>query len=500
MTRAKLFRSGSVVALAAATLAGCADGLTDLNQNPNSPADVAAPLLFSAGVQSVVGRALGSTFFWDYTNAWSQHWAKIQYTNEDRYQLRPEANDAHWSGFYAGGLLDLHRVVLKGDSVGQPGWRAQGLVMRTWTIGIVTDTWGDVPYTQAFQGMSSIDGQNAATQPAYDTQETVYRRIFQDLRAANTTLAGNPATITTEDLIYQGSAVRWRRFANSLRLRHAMRLSQVDALTTIDAAQEFRDALAAGVFTSNADNAMLRYETVKPSNNPINEIFQTRLDHTVSRTVVDSLRSLNDPRLPVYAELPAVHAGGDPYDYSLYRGQTNGASKADVGFSQLSMLGEYFLRPDAPAVLQSYAEVLFLRAEAAARGWTAEDAAAMYEAGIRASMEFYGIDRDLVTAYLAQPRVRYPAGGTFQQQLAAIQMQKWIALFDNGPESWAEYRRTGYPTLTPGPAALNGGVLPTRFRYPNVEYAVNSANVTAAVANLRDGNDAAMRAFIWWDR
>lgn len=495
MTRSKLLRSGSMVALAAMVAAGCDEGLTELNQNPNTPADVAAPLLFSSGIQSVVGRALGSTFFWDYTNAWSQHWAKIQYTTEDRYGLRPAANDAHWSGFYAGGLFDLHRVVLKGDSVSKPGWKAQGLVMQSWTMGIITDTWGDVPFSEAFAGMSAIGGNSTATQPAYDTQEAVYAKLFTDLAQANSILAGGPAMITAEDLIYHGSAVQWRRFANSLRLRNAMRLSEVDAQTSINAAQQFRDALAAGVFTSNADNAMLRYESTEPSNNPINEIFQTRLDHTISKAMVDSLKSLNDPRLMVYAELPAIYADSSSTQLNLYRGQTNGAARSDAPFSQLSMLGEYFLRPNTPAVLQSYAEVLFLRAEAAARGWTAENAANMYHAAIRANMEFYGISDARIDAYLAQPRVQY-AGGTVAQQVAQIQLQKWIALFDNGAESWAEYRRTGYPTLTPGPAALNAGVLPTRFTYPNVEYAVNSANVSAAATRLGTNN---MRVKIWWD-
>jgi hypothetical protein len=499
MTRAKLFRSGSLAALTAVTLSACADGLTDLNQNPNSPPDVAAPLLFSSGIQSVVGRTLGSTFFWDYTNAWSQHWAKIQYTNEDRYQLRPEANDGHWSGFYSGGLQDLHRVVLKGDSLNMPGWTAQGLVMQSWTMGIITDTWGDVPFSEAFAGMNANEGEAGAVQPAYDTQEEIYAQLFTDLRQANTILAGNVQLIGTGDLIYGGSRTEWRRFANSLRLRHAMRLSEVDAQTSINAAQEFRDALAAGVFTGNADNAMLRYEVSKPSNNPINEIFQTRLDHTISKTMVDSLQALNDPRLPVYATLPAIHADEDPNDLSFYRGQTNGATSADANFPALSMLGDYFLEPNTPAVLMSYAEVLFLRAEAAARGWTTEDAAEMYEEAIRASMQFYGIESSRIDAYLAQPRVMY-AGGTVREQVRQIQMQKWIALFDNGIESWAEFRRTGFPELEPGPAALNNRILPTRFRYPNVEYAVNTANVNAAAANLRNGSDAAMQSQLWWDR
>jgi hypothetical protein len=500
MKISKLTRTASVIALAALAASACDDGLTDLNENPNSPANVAAPLLFSAGTKGVVDRAFGSTFFWDYSNAWVQHWAKIQYTTEDRYGLRPAANDAHWTGFYSGstlgdgGLIDLHRVVLKADSLNQPGWKAQGLTMRTFTIGIVTDTWGDVPYSAALQGIEALGSKPEAVQPTYDTQESIYRQMLADLRTANQLLVPGPAVIGSEDLIYNGNAARWRRFANSLRLRYSMRLSDVDAITTIDAAQEFRDGLAAGVFAANADNAMLRYATVEPSNNQVNEVFQTRLDHTISKTMVDTLKALRDPRLPVYAELPAVHAGKDVNDLTLYRGQTNGAASSDAPFAQLSMLGARFLAPDAPAVLMSYAEVLFLRAEAAARGWTTENAAQLYRSAIRANMEYYGIRDTAIDAYLAQPRVQLPAGR--EAQIAQIQLQKWIALFDNGAESWAEYRRTGYPQLKPGPrATFNSGVLPTRFSYPNVEAAVNAANRDAAAGRQ---NGANMRTPLWW--
>lgn len=501
----RLARSTSALALAALAAGACDDGLTDLNENPNSPADVAAPLLFSAGTQGVVARALGSTFFWDYSNSWAQHWAKIQYTNEDRYQLRSAANDAHWTGFYAGtitgggGLNDIHRVVMKADSLDKPGWMAQGLTMQSWTMGIITDTWGDVPYTDAFRGIQALAGNAAVTQPKYDPQETIYRGLLTDLRQANAALAGGtPDMITTEDLIYGGDRHRWQRFANSLRLRFSMRLADVDAKTSINAAQEFRDALAAGVFQSNADNATLRYTSVKPSNNQVNEIFQTRTDHTISKTTVDTLKALQDPRLPVFANLPAVHAGKDPNNLSLYVGQQNGVFPSEVApFGEISMLGDYFLRPDAPAVLMSYAEVLFLRAEAAARGWTSENAAELYRAGIRASMEIYGIDRDRINAYLAQPRVQFPTSGSMEAKIAQIQLQKWIALFDNGAEAWAEVRRTGYPRLCPGPRAGNSRVVPTRFVYPNVEYAVNGENVKAAIANFVAADD--MQSLVWWD-
>lgn len=500
-------KSAAVLALTALAVGACDEGLTDINRNPNAPEAVPAELLFTSGVTYGVGRALGSTFFWDYSNAWAQHWAKIQYTNEDRYQVRPTTNEAHWQGFYVQSLMDFQRAIAQSDSLDQPNKVGPAMVMRAWNMQIVTDMWGDAPYTQALRGLEAIGGDASVTRPAYDTQKDIYYSLMASLDSATAMMSAGGDTYGEADLIYGGDPASWQRFSNSLRLRMAMRLSAVDAPK---AAAEAVAALAetGGVIDSNAENALLAYGA-RPSNNPVHENFLTRLDHTISKTLVDSMRAVNDPRLELYAELPeavvASHSEEELDTFAerlpFYRGQTNGRPAADAPFAQLSMLGDWFLRPETPAPLMTAAEVYFLRAEAAARGFTSESAAAMYEAGIRASMSYYGVPTAAQAEYLAQPRVVFPVAGTQDEQVAAIQFQKWIHLFDNGPEAYAEVRRTDAPSLrvVPNPHSSAGGLFPGGFAYPASEQSVNDANRQAACARPTNSNCLSIQRLLWWD-
>jgi hypothetical protein len=228
MKLSRLTRTASFIALAAVAASACDDGLTEINENPNTPSRVPSELLFPTAVQSAVNRALGSTLHYDYAATWIQHYAKIQYTNEDRYQLRSTGNDAHWLGFYAGALQDFQGVIAKADSTGEPNKKAAALVMKSWTMGIVTDVWGDVPYTQANLGLDAIGGDRSVTSPKYDPQQVVYNGLFAELTAAAKMITPSGSNFGTADLIYGGDMAKWRKFANSLHLRHAMRLSQVD--------------------------------------------------------------------------------------------------------------------------------------------------------------------------------------------------------------------------------------------------------------------------------
>jgi hypothetical protein len=255
------------------------------------------------------------------------------------------------------------------------------------------------------------------------------------------------------------------------------------------AAAEFADALSDGVFASNEDNAVLWYLADGTSGHPIYEYENTpRIDHAISSTMVDSLKNLADPRLPFYAKPNAAGA---------YRGEIPGTTN-DQPLNQISRVGEWFARADAPAYVMTYAEVLFLQAEAAERGWIPGDPAELYRRGIRAAMEQFNRSGDAFTdipgtaidAYLAQSRVAYNG-------LPSIGLQKWIALYGNGPEAYAEWRRTGYPVLQPGPNAANDGLIPRRLRYPVSEESLNGANLQAAIT--RQGG-AGMNDRVWWDR
>lgn len=457
----------------AASAAACDEGLTDLNENPNEPTQVSAEFLFTNGTEAAVTRALGAGLHMDLTALWAQHYGEMRYTEEDRFELRDPTINTHWTGFYAGPLQDFNEVVTQGDTLERPNVEGMGIVMRSWTFQIVTDLWGDVGYTEALRGRTP----GSPNTVKYDPQQVIYQGLLAELAAAQALFDPAGFRMGNGDLIYRGDPAKWKKFANSLRLRMAMRMSQVDATAGRAA---FQAAMAAGVFTANADNAVLTYVDNGVDVHPIFASQRAAPTHGINATIVDSLKSLADPRLGIYADR---NAGGN------YKGEIP-ASQTDVSLDSISRIGTFFSRAAAPSYLMTYAEVLFLQAEAVERGWMTGDAAALYRAGITAHMQMLGVPAAAITTYLGQTRVAY-AG------LPSIGLQKWIALYGNGPEAYAEWRRTGYPNLRAGPDALNDGRIPVRLPYPTIEQSLNNAALQEAIT--RQGG-AGMNNPIWWDR
>jgi hypothetical protein len=454
---------------------GCADGLTDLNQNPNEPVNVGAEFLLPAAIVSGASRTHGSTLNMDLVGLWVQHYAEHLFTTEDRFEVSDAAVSGHWTNFYAGPLRNLYEVQVQGRETERPNYVAVGSVLSSWLMQVITDLWGDAGYSQALLGR---DSRPDMTVP-YDAQQNIYDGILSELQAAAAMIQPDGPKIVQGDLLYRGNMDRWRRFANSLRLRAAMRLSHRDPAR---ASAEFAAALAGGVFTSNADNAVLNYVDNGIDVHPIFAYERTRNDHSISATMVDTLKALSDPRLTLYAR---ANSDGE------YIGTPNG-SYAERPLSTISRIGTYFARADAPAVIMAYSEVLLLQAEAAERGWTAGNAGDLYRQAITAAMSQIDVPQAAIDAYLAQPAVQY-AGG--QQGLQQIGLQKWISLYGNGPEAYAEWRRTGVPNLVAGPDALNDGQIPIRLQYPEREHALNRIEVETAIARQAG---ATMNTPVWW--
>lgn len=473
MSRSTAFRAVMVAMLVAVT-SGCDNNLTDYNRNPNAPDEATAEQLFANATVSSITRVFGSGLHMDITALWVQHYAEHLYTIEDNYVISDGTIGGHWSGFYTGPLNDFQMVIEKGREEGRGNVEAIGSIMQEWTFHVVTDLWGDIGYSDALRGRDPDTG----SQPKLDPQDEVYDGILSTLATAAASLDANSRAMGAADLIYGGDVERWRRFANSLRLRVAMRLSEVDPDR---ARSEFTDALAAGVFESIADNAMLTYVNDEVNVHPLYAYQRGRDDHTISATMVDSLKSLNDPRLPIYAT-PAEATGE-------YVGMPNGVND-DPELTEISRIGTHFTKADASAVVMGYPEVLFLQAEAAERGWIAGDPAALYTDAITAAMEELGIEQADIDAYLAQPAVSYNGR-------ESIAFQKWIALYGNGVEAWAEWRRTGVPALEPGPDAQNDGRIPLRLPYPDSERHRNGANLQAAID--RQGGSS-LNDPLWWNR
>jgi SusD/RagB-like outer membrane lipoprotein len=487
------------LALITGAVACSTDNLTNANRNPNSPTSAPPGALFTNATVTSVRRWV----VFGNVAVLTQQFSSVNYPTVDSYiSLQADGTSGTFTGTYTSDLPDFAKVIDAGKAAGQPGVYGPAMVMQTWDFSNLTDQWGDVPYSQALKADSGVIA------PQYDPQKDIYAGFFSTFKEAVDAMAGAPSgspTLGSADPIYGGDLAKWRRFANSLHARYAMRIVNVDAATA-DAELTAAFSDAGGVFQSNADNAKLTWPGDGIYDNPFASGVKSRLDVRVARTLTSLMT--NDPRIRVYA-MPVVDSSVYP---SGYGGEPSGLTpdSAAKWFRLSSWPGAIFgpgqtsygtygttAGLKTPSYIMTYAEVMFLRAEAAERGLGGVphgEAAADYYAAIRASMAQWGVtDQTAINAFLASPDIAYKGGVDGLKQIAT---QNWIALYSDSPQVWAEWRRTCQPDIVvPGPAAIVPYV-PRRFYYATTEALVNAANLNAAIA--RQGPDN-FGTRIYWD-
>lgn len=491
--------SAALVTLVTLTTTACQTDLTGINVNPNSPTTAPAGALFTNATVAMIGRFNGSFNTLSMTSLFAQHIAQVQYVDEDRGHIRSTTIDGLYAGIYVGELEDYQKVIGLGKTSVSPNTWAPALVMQSWAFQNMTDLWGDIPYSQALAG----DAGGSLT-PKYDAQKDIYYGLLASLTSAAAALKTAPATdagLGSADVIFQGDGSKWQKFANSLRARLALRMSKADPAK---AATELAAAIAAGVMTSNSDNAMMAWPGDGVFDNPWASNFGTRDDHRMSKTLLDTMNALNDPRVAVYAQ-PTV---ADP---TKYTGLQNGLTNPYSAFATTTSRPGAIFYPGAtsygtfgtaagkrtPSNLMNYAEVAFIQAEAAERGiGGVSGAASFYNAAVTASIQQWGGTSAQAAAYLAQPGVAYAGGASGLQQIG---VQKWIALFTQGSEAWSEWRRTGNPaSIKMGPNAYPDVLtVPRRIPYASNEQSVNAVSLAAAIAVQGPDNYATR---MWWDK
>jgi hypothetical protein len=485
----------------AVVAAACKTDLTALNENPNSPTTAPAGPLFTGATRTSMQTLQNSFNTLSMTSLFAQHIAQIQYIDEDRGHIRPTTLNNLFSGLYVGPLEDYQKVIDGAASL--PSTSGPATVMQQWVYQNMTDLWGDIPYSEALKG----DAATPNFKPTYDAQKDIYYGMLSKLTAASTAMVGGNSAadpgLGAADPIYKGNTAKWIKLSNSLRARMAMRLSQADAAK---AQAELTAAFNGGMLTSNADNAAVAWPGDGVYDNPWAANFSTRDDHRMAKSLMDTLVGYNDPRLTIFAQPTRA-------DPTKYAGMQNGLDNTFTAtfFNTTSRPGTIFY-PGAttygtfgtsagkatPSYIMTYAEVSFLKAEAAMRGWgglTAAQAATFYNDGVTASITQWGGTAAQAAAYLAQANVAFnPATG-----LQQIGLQKWIALFTQGTEAWSEYRRTGFPThIVAGPRMYSDTPgIAMRLTYAPAELSVNKAGLDAAIA--RQGADLTTTK-VWWDK
>ncbi len=469
-------------------LLGCTSDFDVTNTNPNAPTAVTPGLLLTNIIRTPVNSMMDHA--WSYGNIVIQHNAKRQFVNEDRYLWGDVSGP--WDACYST-LRDVNNMMDAAEKLGQSNYVGIGLVMRSWIMLQLTDIYGDVPFTQATKAADGV------VLPSYDRQEAIYTQLLEDLKSANTKI-GSSTEAVEGDILFAGNISKWKKFANSLRVRMLLRISGKKNVTA-DLNAIISDQAANPLFASNADNASLTYLSAFPNQFPlaIARVGSFR-EFTLSKTLADTLLNLKDPRIQVYGRPTEESASTTT---PAYAGLPNGLSDVDAlnygnngrGISYVGTL--WFEDASTPrgikvakGVLMTYAELQFNLAEAAERGLVAGSAKDYYEAGVKAAFDH--VDTKMPDDYLTQPSVDLGVSN----RLEKIATQKWISLYFHGMEAWADWRRSGLPVLQPGASNLNGNRIPSRFAYPLSEQALNSANRADAVS--KQGADD-INTKLWWD-
>lgn len=467
------------IALLGLFSASCDKDFEEVNTNPNKPVAVPAHLLLGNIVRLNQNAVYHMQRGGDMGMCWTQHVSKVQYNDEERYIPRRAVINDIWDVLYSGVIADAKAMYTLADAEGNTNIKGISLVLQANTFQILTDLYGPVPYIEACNPN--------ILKPAYDSQEIVYKGILDLLTRADALLASGSGSIpATSDLVYGGDASKWRKLANSLKLKALMRISKAPGMNV--GAQIQALVTAGNLMSSNSDSAQLLYLAAQPDANPIYEtiVFGTRSEYKMSSVLVTKLQGLNDPRLPVFAGKNNV---------GLYVGNIPGVENPG-NYNGFSPLSAFYLNPTLPGVILSYAQSEFLLAEAINEGYVSgstEAALLHYKNGITANFEFNGIGAS-APAYVALPNIEFTnqADGRLK-----IGEQTWLALFGQGFEAWTEWRRTGLPALSPVFDAAPGvPTIPSRLYYNDTEGSLNKANYDAAVGTLVGGDKLTSR--LWW--
>ena len=458
----------------------CTKGFDELNTNPNSPEKVPTSYLMTNAQTYIMvilrGNGLGSRMGMLY----SQYWSQLALTDESRYFVFSGLTNNSFRDLYLN-LYDLQDVINRctdsPDDFSASGYPANQIavatILQSYTYHIMTDIWGDIPYSDALKGRE-------VTSPKYDKAEDIYSDLLVRLKAASDMIDVTRPGVKG-DIIYGGDMVKWKRFANSLIMRIALRKGDIATV---------REAVP-NAFQSNADNARYQFAATGVAVNPLYadwvESDNLGKQFAVSKTLVDYMLNTNDTlRIAAYA----TNLQKDPDKPVRYNGLTYGLSNEHSiieFFSGVSIQPENIYRADAFTPLMNYDEVLFILAEI-------DNDEAKFREGIKNSAINWGVKRS--DAEKLSNDIPYNG-------LESIISQKWVANYLQGIQGWSEFRRTGYPELEAPkdgyhPSARVGSlVVPNRRPYPTDESQLNAANYLEAVNRLVDPTGQQQTPMFW---
>lgn len=537
--------------------ASCSDEyMENMNTDPSKAATIDPNAQLTTAQLQTYGDLSMMEIYRNYHYAFTQQlmgcWNTTNYGG--RHTLDNNEMSRIWTSFYTQSLKNIidaqYRTAEDAEKV---NINSVLRIYRVYLMSIITDTYGDAPFSEA--GLGFLEGK---FNPKYDKQEDIYNAFFLELEDAINKIDPTKDKVTG-DLIYAGDVTKWQQLANSLRLRFAMRISNVNPTK---AQTEFENALAAngGVITDASSDALIKYMTIAfsfgqeaysdyrgnslsqllfgndPANNPsylcstfFNQLYNSGDPRTfkISRCYYDGLMSATSPdnRVDITQEMIEKGIDFSPRDPGAYSWEpwptgydsdicaelavNNPSVTATMAREVEPKLANNFLKSDNPGVVMTSAEVKFLMAEATVKKWNVGSVSAedLYKQGVRAAMDFltdnYGCTATTDAEFDAFIQGRGTFGHTDNQKLEAINTQAWILHFTNPAECWANVRRSGYPKLK-SPAEygfgqyLTGGTeIPVRLCYPVLESSYNKKSYNEAIERM--GGTDNWHSLLWWD-
>lgn len=498
-----------IAILAVFTVVGCTENFDELEKDPVAlSANPGGQLTFTQLCMSGDGYYQHRTNL-IYAGGFVQHyagsWAVTHYGN--KFNNSEEYAVALWRNVYAHEMKSVVDILdVTGKDASALNMNAVAKIMKVMIAQRLTDIYGDVPYSEA--GLAFSKG---IVTPKYDKQQDIYASFFAELDEAYNQLNVGKDLIKG-DLFYKGDVSKWKKLANTIRLRAAMRISEVNPA---EAEKQAKAAMQNGVFESNADNCIMKHLDFPFSDDPARLDYRgnglsygfignEQGDH-FSSILIDYLKNNGDPRLTMIAtpktSSSIVPGAALQPGETLYEGVKPGVFRWELpgGSNSASGIQPYLKLRTTPFLHVSYSESQLLLAEAAHRGWVSGSAADYYKKGVEAGIKqlvIYGAapaSQATIDAYVnAKPLI---AG----QEKEQIGTQIWITYLFNSIEGYSNWRRTGYPHLVPitNSDSGTGGVVPTRLYYPNDEMQKNETNYLDAVSRLNGKNDWFGK--VWWD-
>ncbi|RXK61707.1 SusD/RagB family nutrient-binding outer membrane lipoprotein [Lacibacter luteus] len=513
MKNYKLF---AVVLFCSIALSSCTKGFQDLNTDNNNiafalPQQLLAPALTGAMNYNMIRNR-------NFTNELMQVTVNMSEAEGQvfRYDFRSTWADYLYNGLYSEltNFKDIYRMASDTASGNyNKSYMGISLICQSWIYSILTDTYGDIPYSQSNQAKDSL-----RYEPAFDKQKDIYLDIFQKLETANTLLSANTAIVAASDPVYYGNVSRWRKFGNSLYLRLLLRVSgkaeaSADAIVKIKQIVE-TNASSYPVIASNDESAILRWTGIAPYTSPLVAVREQDFRQPGLATFfIQNLVDWNDPRI----DIPTYGSGGfnrwgiAPYS-GAYLGINSGYAAGENPIKKsyfYSMTSAVSLQTEPMAgMMMNYAEMQFILAEAAAKGWITGSAETYYNNGALNSITLWlplwptiinsqtGLPNDIRT-HLAAADMQWDNAAAIEDKMQRIHLQKYYALFLADLQQWFEYRRTGYPVLPKGAGLRNNGEMPARMTYPVYVQSANPTNYKAAIAE--QGPDL-ISTKVWWQK